>query len=282
MVDSKKVLSCTSFVLLFISFATLLCQYLTVYFAFDKDNFDTDFYIYTLYFFLLIRMMIPLLEYCISNTVRSIWIQHFLMIIIEITQAFIMIIFVGGFGKTITTIQINSTLLFFIITLIQIAFEIVSAFKEIAISNEDFDQNINFASGKEIDKLKIARLRFVVIIGCYAIPVLYFKTNRIENELNSVGMYLLYTIGIVCFGFSDVFVNKYDDEFNSNCTGTVTLFGNVPIGFWCISVVINCLEDVEYANDIERVFIIIMIIPIISCCCYAGFQSKKNSNGNPN
>ena len=286
MVESKT-LSHISGVLLLTFFGTLLWEDLTCYYNFDDDGFDTNFYIYTLYFFLFISMIIPFLEYCIVDAIKSIWIQHFLMIIIEITQAFMMIAFVGGFDKTVTTIgiQINSTLFFFIMMLIQISFEIISALEEIRVvdrrnhyneTNKDFNIDMyRDLSGKEGKKFKVARLIFVIMVGFYTIPVLYFKTEKVKEDLNSTSMDVLFTVGIVCLEFIGVVMEKYDVDGSQNTNLLSGLFCMFPIGFWCVFVVLNGLGGYQYANDTERVIIIIMIVPIISCCCYAGVDWKK-------
>lgn len=167
-------------------FVLLMVEDLTCLYNFDSDNNDESLYIGTLYAFLAVTVFSQAIIECFDSRFR--WIYTVFVILVEIGQAILMTIFVGGF--TSTSFGIPSPVIFGVISFLQAIFEVGFFF----LSKTDQDDTNNDNSGNS----RILRMGLVVVVGIYTIPGLWM-TDSFQENLYSIWMDTIFTIGIIFF-----------------------------------------------------------------------------------
>ena len=254
-----------------ITVLSIMFEDLTCLYHFDSDKYDFDFFIYVLYAF------------CVCNTIISAIakpiVGHLCMIIIEVAQAYVMILFVGGFDAKVVFfwITFNSAVFFGIILFIQIVCEVLGMRDDLLESNvnqtESNNNNNNSSSNQPCcdtnDDAFLMSVGLVFLIGFYSIPTLYFKT-AVADQIGQQWLDVLFTIGIamceliIVVWFKDLGWGIVDD-YEMFVNGIVIL----PIVLWALSVFVIELSHYNDSNDYEKAWIILHCLPIFACCMWS-------------
>ena len=164
---------------------SLLGEDLTCLYNFDSDNIDESLYVITLYGFFFLTALCQSIVACNDKCSLP---YTVVMILIELSQAILMMLFVGAFKSN--KFQVAAILIFLGVFLLQAVLECIF----FCLSKSSNDSNNRSHAIQSV----LLRLGAAIVVGIYTIPGL-FLAQSFQNVLYSIWMDTIFTIGITCF-----------------------------------------------------------------------------------